>query len=92
MPPIYSLHSKFKSLIKTGTIIRLHGPDRKAIESKTNNVWDKIVAPKDHELRNIIEMVNDLSLSGIETFLYVNNHYEGSAPLTIEKITKQLNK
>ena len=31
-------------------------------------------------------MIQDLRSRGIHTYLNVNNHYEGSAPLTIEKI------
>ena len=67
-------------------MIRLHGYDRKAIENKTKEIWNSIVEPKDDELIKIVGTVNNLLHKNVDIFLNVNNHYEGSAPLTIEKI------
>lgn len=63
--------------------IRLHGEDRGEIERITNNEWDKIVLPKDEEITGLAQL-----LKGIEStvFLNINNHYEGSAPLTIARL------
>ena len=33
-------------------------------------------------------MIKDLNSRDVDVYLNVNNHYEGSAPLTIEKIKK----
>jgi len=71
-------------------VIRLHGPDRQGIEKKTGKRWNQLVAPKDEELAAVAEMIMDLLDQGATVYLNVNNHYEGSAPLTIERIRKLL--
>jgi uncharacterized protein YecE (DUF72 family) len=91
MPPITDLYEKWRSLIlqQEEVVIRLHGPDRQGIEKKTGKRWNQIVAPKDQELAAIADMVEGLLGRGVNVYLNVNNHYEGSAPLTIDRI-KQL--
>jgi uncharacterized protein YecE (DUF72 family) len=64
----------------------LHGPDRPGMEEKTKEKWNEIVAPKDEELERIVQMVKELMNTGLAVYVNVNNHYEGSAPKTIEKI------
>jgi uncharacterized protein YecE (DUF72 family) len=90
MPPIWEVFKECQSYIKSTTVIRLHGPDRAGIEEKTNNVWNKIVEPKDEELNKVREMIYSLTQKNVD--LYVNNHYEGSAPFTIERIKEELKK
>jgi hypothetical protein len=65
-------------------VIRLHGPDRKGIEKKTDKRWNEIVALRDNELARVAEMTRDLLSQGIDVY------YEGSAPLTIERIKELL--
>ncbi len=86
MPSIWDVFMEYQRHIKSTAVIRLHGPDRSGIEQKTNNIWNKIVEPKDNELNKVVELINILQQKKIDLFLNVNNHYEGSAPLTIEKI------
>ncbi len=50
MPSIYELYAKFKSQLSDPVVLRLHGLDRQGIEERTNNVWDKIVDPRDGAL------------------------------------------
>lgn len=90
MPPVWEIFNKFKKYLENTVIIRLHGPDRKAIEEKTGNVWDTIVEPKNEEIFKISEMINYLDSQKVDTYVNVNNHFEGSAPLTIEKLRKNL--
>lgn len=89
MPPVFPVISQFASQILDTAIIRLHGPDREGIEAKSGNVWNKRIEPKDTELHELLKSL--FLLFGLEKNVYVNvnNHYEGSAPLTIGKI-KQL--
>jgi hypothetical protein len=35
-------------------------------------------------------MIKDLNNRGVDVYLNVNNHYEGYAPMTINKINKLL--
>jgi uncharacterized protein YecE (DUF72 family) len=71
-------------------IIRLHGPDRQGMERKTGRRWDRIVNPKDDEIGDILETIARLLRRRVDVYLNVNNHYEGSAPLTIDKIRERL--
>ena len=66
--------------------IRLHGEDREGMEERTGEDWSRVVRPKDAELERIIAFLKKLANEGMETYLNINNHYEGSAPLTIEKV------
>ncbi len=90
MPPIKDVFDEYKDYIKGTAVIRLHGPDRSGIEEKTGGDWSKIVAPKDEELENVTEIVHYLKNKRVDTYINVNNHYEGSAPMTIEKIKEML--
>ena len=92
MPPITDVFRDWGDLIAQHdvVVIRLLGPDRKGIERQTDKRWNRIVAPKDQELSAIVEMTEDLLARGVSVYLNVNNHYEGSAPLTIERIRSRL--
>ena len=90
MPSIIEIYNKYKLFLKDLVVIRLHGPDRKGIEKKTLKRWNEIVSPKDDELNGVSQMVRELNQRGIEVYVNINNHYEGSAPKTIEKILADL--
>jgi uncharacterized protein YecE (DUF72 family) len=86
MPPITDVYERLKENINKLCIIRLHGPNRKEIEAQSGKNWNRILAPKDAEIKEICRMITELMSSGTEVYVNVNNHYEGSAPLTIEKV------
>lgn len=90
MPPIWDLYSRFRDKINKKVIIRLHGPNREEIETASEGNWDKIIFPKDEELMKIVEVLKDLESRKINTYVNVNNHYEGCAPLTIKRIQNLL--
>jgi uncharacterized protein YecE (DUF72 family) len=89
MPPAWKPYREFASLLKGPVVVRLHGPDRPGIEKATGEKWNAIVAPRDEELDRIAAMVNDMRGRGLTVYLNVNNHYEGSAPLTIERLRER---
>lgn len=86
MPPVWNTFNEFKDYITDTAVIRLHGPDRSGIEQKTGGDWSKIVEPKDEELNKIAEIIHFLQKKKVGAYINVNNHYEGSAPLTIKKL------
>jgi uncharacterized protein YecE (DUF72 family) len=92
MPSLADVYSNWADLIAQhpAVVVRLLGPDRKGIEKQTGKRWNQIVAPKDEELPAILEVVEDLLERGVNVYLNINNHYEGSAPLTIERIERFL--
>jgi uncharacterized protein YecE (DUF72 family) len=90
MPPIIDVFRKFRDFIKELTVIRLMGSDRKGIEKRAGNKWGAIVDPRDKELPDIVSILRELEERKVKVFLNINNHYEGSAPLTIRKIQEML--
>jgi len=81
---------KNKEYVKNVSAIRLHGPDRKGIEKIANNNWNKIYIDRVKEISSIVQMIKGLETNEVDLFVNVNNHFEGSAPLTIERIRNAL--
>ncbi len=90
MPPAAGVYEHFKNYIQDMSIIRLHGPDRKGIEKIAIDDWNKIYIDREKEINLIVEMIKDLNNKKVDLFVNVNNHFEGSAPLTIERIKSRL--
>lgn len=86
MPPMEETWNRFGQLLRGAAVVRLHGPDREGMEKATRESWDRIIAPKDEELDRLAAMINDMRDRGMTIYLNINNHYEGSAPLTIERL------
>ncbi|MFQ5512641.1 MAG: DUF72 domain-containing protein [Candidatus Krumholzibacteriia bacterium] len=85
MPSIGTVFDRFHPATGDHAVIRLHGGDRLEIERRTGEVWDHIVAPKPRGLEAAVRIVRANTRRKIATFVNVNNHFEGSAPLTIER-------
>ncbi len=90
MPPVTGIYGKYKKYINKQTVIRLLGGNRTVIEKLTGGKWNKTVLPQDENLKQITKMLQELLERQIDVFVNVNNHYEGSAPLTINKILTYL--
>jgi uncharacterized protein YecE (DUF72 family) len=92
MPSIIDLWPKLEKRIRrfSTVVFRLHGTDREGIEKETGKTWNRIVTPREKELADIAGIVRELTGSKSEIYVNVNNHYEGSAPLTIERFQKFL--
>jgi uncharacterized protein YecE (DUF72 family) len=87
MPSIVDLWKKMEAGIRDfpAMVFRLHGEGR-----ETGKIWNRIVTPREKELADIAEIVSSLAADGKEIYVNVNNHYEGSAPITIERFLKFL--
>jgi uncharacterized protein YecE (DUF72 family) len=86
MPAISKVMEDLDISSDKSLIIRLMGPDRQKIEKLTGEKWDKIVAPKDMALKSIVNIIEQNIGQGRKVFVNVNNHYEGCAVLTIERL------
>jgi uncharacterized protein YecE (DUF72 family) len=84
MPPVASLIGTFGEFLVDSVVVRLLGDERAGIEEATGKRWDRIVAPK-AELPSIARSVKNLMVKGKKVTVSVNNHYEGSAPLTVDR-------
>lgn len=92
MPPITETYSNFKNHVNNLCVIRLHGPDRKGIEKIANENWNQIYINREKEINSIAQMIRDLQNKEVDLFVNVNNHFEGSAPLSIQRIKERLEK
>jgi len=92
MPRISSLFAEHKELLVQFPVIviRLMGEDRGEIEKATGKQWDSIVKPHDVELDEVSEILLELRQADVVPFVFVNNHYEGSAPITIDRLMERL--
>lgn len=90
MPPIREVFERHHPATADYNVIRLHGGDRLEMEETSGEVWNRIVAPKPDGIEAAARIVADNTRRGITTFLNVNNHFEGSAPLTIERFLDAL--
>lgn len=90
MPSIFGIYEKHADKLTDTVVIRLHGPDREGMEARSGQDWSKIIEPRDADLDALATMLRDLKARRRNVWLMVNNHFEGSAPLTIERIREQV--
>jgi uncharacterized protein YecE (DUF72 family) len=90
MPPIREILERFHPATADHALVRLHGPDRKGIEEASGGDWNRIITPQPDAVRAAIEIFYANRARGMKTFINVNNHFEGSAPLTIERFLEAL--
>jgi len=90
MPFISKVTAEFDLSSNKPLIIRLMGPDRQKIEKQTGENWNRIFAPKDESLNSVAHIIKQNIGQGRKVFVNVNNHYEGCAVLTIERIMDML--
>jgi len=83
------VYDEFRDLLGDVSILRLLGGDRGRMEVKTGEKWDRIVEEQEDK-GAIVKMVKNLLVQGKRVIVNVNNHYEGSAPLTIASIQELL--
>ena len=92
MPPLGEVFERHQPQTAPFSILRLHGPDRAKIEAETRGIWDRVVQPQNAGLQAAAEIVDWQTARGIRTIVNVNNHYEGCAPLTIDRLKDELKK
>lgn len=90
MPFIGQVAARFNICTAGCSIVRLHGPDRQAIEKQTGSIWNEIVDPRPKGLKATASIINNNTEKKITTFVNINNHYEGSAPLTINRLVENI--
>lgn len=90
MPSTIETYEKFQKYVKEICVFRLHGPDRKEIEKVSNEQWNKIYINRDDQIKNLAQLFQEIRNKEVDVFVNINNHFEGSAPLTIKKIVGAL--
>lgn len=92
MPPVLEIYRRHADLLSETTVIRLHGPDRGAIEGRTGKEWNRIAEPREADLDALAEVVKGLQKRKRDVGVFANNHFEGCAPLTLDRLTQRLGK
>ncbi len=90
MPPIGQVFESHHPPTADFSIIRLHGGDRQEIEKETGEVWNRVVSPRPDGIRAAARIVRSNARRRVITFVNVNNHFEGSAPLSIQRFLEEL--
>ncbi len=90
MPRIGDLLDRFQPVTAPFSVIRLHGGDRADIEAETGGIWNAVISPKPDRIEDAVRIVRHNRRSKVLTYLNLNNHFEGSAPLTAERFLKRL--
>ncbi|QQO08046.1 DUF72 domain-containing protein [Breznakiella homolactica] len=88
-PHIYGIYDEFKKLLGRTAVIRLAGEPPKEPEPEKQMPWNRLIQIRP-DLSKITDMITDLHCRGHQVLVYVDNHYEGSAPKTIERIESLL--
>lgn len=90
MPPFLEVYRKYHKSLISPYIFRLHGPGREDIEKISGEQWNKIYIPRDETLNSFADIIRRLLDEDVEIYINVNNHYEGSAPLTIQRLKDKI--
>ncbi len=89
MDDICSTIDRFHPLFGPTISIRLHGEDRKEIEKESGGNWNRLLYDRQRDIYSIAKRL--LMLKEMhQVFVQVNNHFEGSAPLTIQRIEEAM--
>ena len=92
MLPMAGVYWQVLEKLVDPVVIRLHRGGCEEIEKLTGNAWNRVVAPKDGELVEMVKMVRDLQRRRHDIFINVDTLYEGSALLTIATIYAALDR
>ena len=92
MPPVLEIYRRHADLLSETAVIRLHGPDRGAIEGRTGKEWNRIAEPREADLDALAEVVKGLQKRKRDIWVFANNHFEGCAPLTLDRLKQRLGK
>jgi uncharacterized protein YecE (DUF72 family) len=90
MPPAADVYAKHADQLTDACVIRMHGPDWQGMGKRVGKDWSKIVEPRDADLDAISGVLKDMRSRGKQAWAFVNNHFEGCAPLTIDRIRERI--
>jgi uncharacterized protein YecE (DUF72 family) len=90
LPPVKKTFETARPWLRSPVIIRLMGPDRQGIEKLTKKRWNQVVQPMDETLDDVAEIISTVVADGHEVIVNINNHFEGSAPITIRKLQERI--
>ncbi|MBT7302788.1 MAG: DUF72 domain-containing protein [Victivallales bacterium] len=90
MPHIGEVWDRLHPTTADFAVIRLHGPDRSKIEGMSGEQWDRVLDPHPEGLQAAATIIRANAARRAFTFVNVNNHFEGSAPKSIEMLLEAM--
>jgi len=92
MPPLAEQHKRMESFTAPFTVFRLLTPLKISYEAakKRAEPYNKIVGELPEMRRDTVNLVRQAVADNRRTYVLVNNHAEGNAPLTVEALVDQL--
>lgn len=90
MPPVAEVYPQAADMLAEQCVVRLHGPDWDGMAKRAGKDWSRIIEPRDALLTALAAPLKDMLARRKETWVFVNNHAEGCAPLTIERIKTRM--
>ncbi|NLH17839.1 MAG: DUF72 domain-containing protein [Phycisphaerae bacterium] len=91
MPPIAQVAAEHDIATGGPCVIRLQGTDRTQIEKLADGRWDRVLLPQDESLNALMAILRQNMFRKMRTFVHANNHFEGCAPLTLQRLIQRLN-
>ena len=82
MPSVEEVLAKVDPVTTDFCYVRWLG-DRRGIEERTKT-WDRVIVDRSREMRTWVPAIRSLLGRGLTVYGYVNNHYAGHAPGSIE--------
>ena len=89
MPDVVETIVRYREAFSPVMVIRLHGENRSDIEEATGNRWDRIVFDRSTDIMRLAAVLNVLAQEHL-IYVAVNNHFEGSAPLSIIRLRQAM--
>ena len=90
MPHIGDVFAKHDAFTTDFSVVRLHGRSREEIEAQTGETWNRLVEPQEQGLEATASIIQPGTSRGLLMLVYANNHFEGCAPLTLERLLELL--
>jgi uncharacterized protein YecE (DUF72 family) len=90
MPPFFDLLRQHLHRLPPNVILRLQAGGRADMERRSGGRWSRLIEPREAELDLVADTLRRLGDHGRTVWVFVNNHYEGSAPLTLARIQERL--
>jgi hypothetical protein len=90
MPHSADVFSRYDTSTEAPAIARLHGPEGEAMKEAAEGRWDRLIEPRPESINAAVDIVRANFRLGRKTFVNINNHFEGCAPLTVERFMNAL--
>ena len=90
MPPVAELYPKFSGVLTDHCVVRMHGPDWAGMDKRMGKECAEIIERRDGDVNAIADVLRKMIAQRKNTWAFINNHFEGCAPKSIERIRERM--